>query len=167
MNDAPHILASGLIWMLLGNSLRYIGVGAQALAPLGNAAWCAVWARGSDTTDYAAKLREALDGIYLRLISAFTTPASATLIYAGILFSGVGLLVGAMANVLRYTTDSVTEYSDYAQASSAVAIMLVVVGMSCKIAAVSQRRTASLIMSAGFVLAGLGIGIVTVTWGMR
>lgn len=167
MNDAPQVLTSALIWMLLGNSLRYIAVGSHALAPLAHTGWRLIWTKGRDYDSCARAFGNTLDAIYLRLVSALTTAASATLVYVGILLTGIGLAVGSMGNVLRYITFRPEALADHAQASSALAIIFIVVGMSCTIAAVSRRRTASLIMSAGFVLAGLGVGVVTVSWGMQ
>lgn len=167
MNGLEQVMLAALTWMLLGNSLRFAAVGGQAIAPVIVTGWGALWSKANDNSEAIKRFHTTLDGLYIRLMSALTTAASGALVYAGILFMGLGMALRTTSGMLRYTGDQGYFWLWWSQAQSVVSSPLLVVGMSCMIAAVSPRRTASLIMSAGFVVAGLGIGIVTTSAAFR
>lgn len=167
MNAFEQVMLAALTWMLLGNSLRFAAVGGQALLPVISTGWGALWCKSGNSADCLYRFHTALDGLYIRLMSALTTAASGALVYAGILFMGVGMIFRVTSSVLRYTGDNEGLWHWWSQAQNVVSSPLLVIGMSCMIAAVSPRRTASLLMSAGFVVAGLGIGIVTTSAAFR
>ena len=161
MTDFSHIASAALVWMLLGNSMRFAMVGGQALVPVGHAAWACLWCKSTEGAACLQRFYGSLDKLYIKLLSALTTTASAALVYAGILLIGSGMVVRVSGSVARYMGGERVDWETWSQATSVFSSPPLVVGMSCLIAAVSPRRTASLLMSGGFVLAGLGIGIVT------
>ena len=163
MTNAAHVAVTAMVWMLLLSSLRFAAVGSSALVPLGSSAWGVLWCKGSDNEQCLAKFNERLDAVYIRLLMALTTPASATLVYAAMAMIGAGCMIGSFGNVLRFVSPHPERWADTAMAMTCTGIPLIVVGMSCLVAAVSPRRTASLIMSAGFILSGVGVGVVTAT----
>lgn len=167
MNGFEQIVLAALAWMLLGNSLRFAAVGGSAIAPVAVAGWQVLWSKGRESRDRTYRFHLALDALYIRLMSALTTAASGALVYAGIFAIGVGMLVRVSSSVIRYTGDDSGFWGTWSQLQNVISSPMLVIGMSCIIAAVSPRRTASLLMSAGFVLAGVGIGIVTTSAAFR
>lgn len=157
MTTFDHIMLAALAWMLLGNSLRFAAIGAHALAPVAR--------HGCSTLvgvrDAKHKLGRAMDDIYIRLMGALTTTASGALVYAGMFFVGLGMIVRVSSSILRYTGDQSGMWHEWSQMQNLISSPMLVVGMSCIIAAVGPHRTASLVMSAAFVIAGIGIGYVT------
>ena len=161
MTGFDQVLLAGLAWLLLGTAVRFMTTGGIALAPAAASAWRLLWCKGGTRQDCAYRFYRELDNLYIKLMGALTTSASAALVYAGMMFMGAGLVVRVSSSVLRYTGDQQGFWVTWSQFQNLVSSPMLVIGMSFIIAAVSKRRTASLIMSAGFVLAGLGIGIVT------
>lgn len=167
MNELPNILNAGLAWMLMGNALRFAAVGGDALVPVGKSAWACLWCKRDRNADCTARFYRSLDTMYMRLLTALTTTASAALVYAGMFFMGSGLLIRASASVLRYMGGDKAAWDHWSQVQNGYSVPLLVVGMCCIVAAVSRKRTASVIMSIGFVVVGLGMGVVAASMGAR
>lgn len=167
MTELPNILNAGLAWMLMGNAMRFAAVGGDALVPVGKSAWACLWCKKDQNSECVVRFHASLDGMYMRLLSALTTTASAALVYAGMLFMGTGLLVRTSASVLRYMGGDRAMWDQWSQVQNGYSVPLLVVGMCCIVAAVSRKRTASVVMSAGFVVAGLGMGVVVAAMGAR
>lgn len=161
MNQMEQVTLAALAWMLMGNSLRFAAVGGHAILPVAGAGWRAMWCKSDRSRDCLYQFHRTLDDLYIRLMGALTTAASGALVYAGIFFMGIGMAVRVSASVVRYTESNAAFWLHWSQLQNVVSSPMLVVGMSCIIAAVSPRRTASLLMSGGFVLAGIGIGLVT------
>lgn len=159
--NIEQAMLAALAWMLLGNSLRFAAVGGHAVLPVVATGWRSLWSKATESGDCSYRFHKALDELYMRLMSALTTAASGALVYAGIFAMGVGMAIRVSASVMRYTEGREQYWLQWSESQNIVSSPLLVVGMSCIIAAVSPRRTASLAMSAGFVIAGLGIGVVT------
>lgn len=156
-----QVAMAALAWMLMGNAMRFAAVGGHAMVPVMRAGWAVLWRKGNNSRDCARRFADALDGLYIRLMAALTTTASGALVYSGIFFTGVGMAIRVSGSVLRYTEKNDLFWQEWSKWQNIASTPLIVVGMSCIIAAVSPRRTASLWMSAGFVFAGIGIGMVT------
>lgn len=157
--QASNVVNTAALWLMLGSALRMMAASGHQLTPIGSAVWQAAWCKDRPAEECMRMISNAMDRLYMRLLSAVTTPASATLLYGGFTLMGLGLSMTTSGAILR-----LVDYRAY------IADMLrwggtpiAVVGISCVMASISNKRTLSMWVSAALVLAGLGIGVVTST----
>lgn len=157
--QASNVVNTAALWLMLGSALRMMAASGHQLSPVGSAMWQAAWCKDRPAEECIAKIGNAMDRLYLRLLAAITTPASATLLYGGFTLIGLGLSMTTSGAILR-----LVDYRAYiADILRWAGTPIAVVGISCVMASISNKRTLSMWVSAALILAGLGIGVVTST----
>jgi hypothetical protein len=157
--QASNVVNTAALWLMLGSALRMMAASGHQLSPVGSAFWRGVWCKDRPAEECMRMISNSMDRLYMRLLSAVTTPASATLLYGGFTLIGLGLSMTTSGAILR-----LVDYRAYiADILRWTGTPIAVVGISCVMAAISSRRTLSMWVSAALILAGLGIGVVTGT----
>jgi hypothetical protein len=72
------------------------------------------------------------------------------------------LSLGSVGDNAQLVSTRPTLLNTFDCSAAAISAMLVCTGMAMVLAALSMRRTLSTVISTGFLLAGLGVGIVTI-----
>jgi len=157
--DLSYILNTTTLWLALCSAAILATAGANPLRQLAWTAWGAVWCKNARDGRCFEPVEQELDRVYIRLLSALTTPASALLLYAGVTLAGAALAGMFASGILRLMHYGL-------QAADILRWTLTpifCVGIALLRAAISPRRTLSAWISGALILAGIGIGVVTGT----
>jgi len=160
---AVRIISIMALWVMFLSALRFSTNTLIALHPLGVSI-----ARSLNWRMSKAKRRDevywALDSIKLRFAIALCTPWSLTLLFLGLFAMGMGMSFGSTGDVMMLvsrTPDRWTNIDRYLDWISAISGC---VGMATVLAALSKKRTASVLISSGFAITGLGIGVIAAVY---
>jgi hypothetical protein len=159
-HTAVSIISVMSLWVMFLSSIRFsINMGLM-LKPLGRAAFRTLWWR-MDERDYTREKVAAMDEIQLRLAIAMTTPWSAVLAILGSVLMGSAYSFGSSGNILVLIGRHPEAWQQTDRMLDWVAATSACVGMAMVLAALSRRRRISAIISTGFAITGLGIGVVS------
>lgn len=131
-------------------------------APLGRAAvagWRSLWCKSATPGKCFEPVARELDGVYIRLLSALTTPASALVLYVGAALMGAGIAGASAGSIIRMVGYDLIA-ADWLRWTMTPVYCI---GIACVRAAISPRRTLSAWTSGAFIFAGAGIGAVAGT----
>jgi hypothetical protein len=153
-----QILSIAFLWVMFLSAVRFSASAAYSLRPLVAAAGRI--ARRRSSRGLKGEVLFALDTIQERYSEALCTPWAIPLLFGGMVALGIGVSLLSSGDVMilvaRYPQWWVNDnrYLDWAGS------MLGGLGMAACLAAVARRRTASFLISSGFAITGLGIGII-------
>jgi len=154
-----EIISTTALWVMAMWSLVFTIVICAALAPLGSAAY-RIMHHSLAGRDASREWGTAFDKIYLRLNIALAKPWAVVLLFASLTLMGAGYGFGAGGDVAILVSDksytwlpSIDRYLDWVSTIGACA------GMAGILASISNRPRASVLMSLGFTMAGIGIGV--------
>jgi hypothetical protein len=153
------ILNTTALWLSLCSAGILATAGATPLRQVALAGWQSLWCKNRDPGDCFVPVARELDRLYMRLLSALTTPFSAFLLYAGAAMIGgglAGIFCGAIMRGVNYSLP-------LADAIRWTFTPILCVGIALLRAAISPKRTLSAWISGALILAGIGIGVVTGT----
>lgn len=107
------------------------------------------------------EMRRVVDQLHDDLIAKIVSPWSATLLFGGGALIGLGYASGSSGDIAVLLSKD-TSWTVFDVVTDCIAAVFAVTGMSCVLAATSDRRRVSFAISAVLVLTGAGIGSVTV-----
>lgn len=158
-----QILSIAFLWVLFLSSLRFSARSVYALRPFGRAAVRAVrW--NMNRHDAMRELMLAVDTVQMKFSVALCTPWSIPLLFGGMAALGVGVSLVSSGDVMILVARYPDRWINSNQYMDWVGSMLGGLGMAAMLAAVSRRRTASFLISSGFAITGLGIGIIAAVY---
>lgn len=158
-----QILSIAFLWVLFLSSLRFGARSVYALRPFGVAAVRAVrWKM--DRHDWMRELMFAVDTVQMKFSAALCTPWSIPLLFGGMASLGVGVSLVSSGDIMILVARHPERWISSNQYLDWVGSMLGGLGMAGMLAAVSRRRTASFLISSGFAITGLGIGIIAAVY---
>lgn len=156
---AAYVLNTTALWLSLCSGGILLTAGGAPLRRAAVAGWQSLWCKSGTPGRCFEPVARELDGVYIRLLAALTTPASALVLYVGAALMGAGIAgssAGAIMRMVGYSPDA----ADWLRW---VMTPIYCVGIACLRAAISPRRTLSAWISGAFIFAGLGIGAVAGT----
>ncbi|MBB5725059.1 hypothetical protein FHS97_000967 [Sphingomonas endophytica] len=160
MTPAGHIVSVVSIWTMMLYGIRFAVAAGHWLVPAAAALWHLARCRG-DRRSCRARFRATIDQLHADLVSAIKTPWSATLFFLGCTLIGGAYAFGAVGDAVRLVSVRPDAWSGFDIATDRLAAILSVTGMAFVMAAFSQHRTASFLVSGVLVATGLGIAVVT------
>jgi hypothetical protein len=156
-----HIVGVTAVWIIFLSSVRFAVVGISGLRPVAYCALHLLRCDGRNRADCRKRLVASLDRQYTELLIAITTPWSVVLLFAGIVMLGGGLSLGSVGDVAQLVAWRPDRWSAFDRGMDLGGAVLMCLGMAAIHAAVTKRRSLSLIISAGFAAMGVGIGVVS------
>lgn len=160
--ETLHVAGVVAVWVITLSSIRLSIASGRSLWPLIVAAWHLVRCRERDRQTCRLRLFARLDSLHIQLFAALTQPLGAPLLFGGMLLIGLGLSVGSIGDVAQLVASRPKAIDPFDRSMDCIAAGLVCGGMAMALAAVSTRRLWSTLISTGFVVTGLGIGLVIV-----
>ena len=156
---AVQIISIMALWVMFLSALRFSANSLLGLRPLATAASRTVrWRLGP--VDRRREFRHALDTIYMRFQIATCTPWSVSLLLLGLFLIGGAFSCGTTGDVMLLVSRSPEHWSDTDRYLDWVAAIASCAGMAVVLAAISKNSPASLLISSGFAITGLGIGVI-------
>lgn len=164
----PHSLAVQIVsimalWVMFLSALRFSANSVIAMRPLGVAAFRTVRWR-MDRRESKREFQTALDAIYMRFTIATCTPWSVSLLLMGLFLIGGAFSCGTTGDVMMLVSHHPERWSDSDRYLDWAAAILSCAGMATTLAAISKNRPASLLISSGFAITGLGIGVIAAVY---
>jgi hypothetical protein len=156
-----HIVGVTAVWIIFLSSIRFAAVGAHGLRPVLKCVWHLLRCKGSDKRGCRRQLTASLDRQYSDLLIAITTPWSVMLLFAGMVAMGVGLSLASIGDVFQLVAVMPYRWSTLDRLMDLAGAAAMATGMASIHAAVTKRRSLSLIMSTCFAVLGALIGIAT------
>lgn len=156
-----HIVGVTAVWIIFLSSVRFALVGFHGLSPVARCIWHLFRCDGADKASCRKRLVASLDKQYTELLIAITTPWSVMLLFAGMVSIGAGLAFGSVGDVVQLVAMSPDRWEGFDRGMDLASAVGLCVGMAAIHAAVTKRRSLSLITSLGFALMGVGIGVVS------
>lgn len=154
------IISIASLWVMFLSSIRFAINTGLMLKPLARAAFRTMWWRMDEHSYNREKIR-ALDQIQMRLTIAMTTPWSAVLAIFGSMLMGSAYSFGSSGNILVLIGRHPQAWEQTDRMLDWVAAISACVGMALVLAALSPRSRISAIISTGFAITGLGIGVIS------
>ncbi|WP_374295147.1 hypothetical protein [Sphingomonas sp.] len=161
MADLAHIISVAAIWTLMLTGLRFAVAAIQWLRPARRALWRLLRCSEPGRLRCRADFRAAIDRLHDDLRDAMTAPWSASLLFVGSALIGLGFMAGSAGDIAVALSSEPERWQTFDMAGDCLAALLAVTGMGFVQAVTATHRTVSLLMQAGLVLTGLGIGWVT------
>ncbi|MDB5733210.1 MAG: hypothetical protein JWQ03_3105 [Variovorax sp.] len=158
---AIHVASVMAVWMIFLSSIRFGLAGAYGLKPVALCLWRLVRCKDTDKRACWRRLVRSMDEQFLELMIALTTKWSAVLLFGGMGSIGFGMAFGSAGDVAQLVADRPTLLNIYDRGMDCICALLVCFGMAAVLAALSKRRTMSSAISLGFMITGLGVGLVT------
>lgn len=157
-----HIVGMAAVWVIFLSSIRFAVAGFYGLRPVAHCLWHLMRCKGGDRRECWRRLIASLDEQYTELLIAITTPWSVMLLFFGILLLGGGLSFASMGDVAQLVARRPEDWSGFDRGMDLSGAFLMCTGMASIHAAITKRRSLSMLMSLSFALIGVGIGAVTV-----
>lgn len=160
---AVQIVSIMALWVMFLSALRFSANSVIAMRPLGVAAYRTVrW--GMNSHDRRREFRGAMDAIYMRFTIATCTPWSVSLLLVGLFLIGGAFSFGTTGDVMMLVSHHPERWSDSDRYLDWAAALSSCAGMATTLAAISKNRPASLMISCGFAITGLGIGVIAAVY---
>jgi hypothetical protein len=156
-----HIVGVTAVWIIFLSSIRFAVVGFHGLRPVARCVWHVLRCDGRDRASCRKRLIASLDKQYAELLIAITTPWSVALLFAGMVLLGIGMGLGSIGDVTQLVARTPVRWEAFDRGTDLAGAVFLCVGMASVHAAVTKRRSLSLIISVGFALMGVGIGVVS------
>lgn len=160
LTPVGHILSVVSIWSMMLYGARFAQSAGNWLVPIAGSLWHLAICRG-DRRRCRARFRQSVDQLHIDLVDAIQTPWSATLFFGGALLMGLAYCCGSVGDAFRLVSTQPDQWLAFDVASDCVAAVLSVTGMSFVMAGFSRHRTASFMVSAGLVVTGFGVAVLT------
>ncbi|NML13058.1 hypothetical protein HHL08_23505 [Sphingobium sp. AR-3-1] len=149
------------VWIIFLSSIRFAVVGFHGLKPVARCLLHLALCDGADKAFCRKRLIASLDKQYTELLIAITTPWSVMLLFLGMLLIGTGLSFGSVGDVAQLVARSPGRWDGFDRGMDLAGAVSMCTGMASVHAAVTKRRSLSLLVSTGFALMGVGIGVVS------
>lgn len=159
-----HVVGVTAVWVIFLSSIRFSIVGFHGLKPVAHCVWHVIRCDGGDRKTCRKRLLVSLDRQYTELLIAITTPWSVALLFAGMSLIGMGLSFGSVGDVVQLVARSPGRWDTFDRSMDMAGALSMCTGMAAVHAAVTKRRSLSLIVSVGFALMGVGIGVVSAAY---
>jgi hypothetical protein len=156
-----HIIGVTAVWVIFLSSLRFAAAGVRGLWPVARARWHMWTCPARDKRSCQRRFQAAMDELHIEFFAAVTSPWSVALLTGGMALMGTGLAFGSVGDVAQLVSRHPEVLDAFDRAGDAASALLVCTGMAMVLAALSKRRMLSTWISTGFLLTGLGVGIVT------
>jgi hypothetical protein len=156
-----HIVGVTAVWVIFLSSLRFATAGLRDLWPVVRATWHLWTCPHRDTPSCRRRWQYAMDELHIEFFAAVTSPWSVALLTGGMALIGGGLAFGSIGDVAQLVSNRPNVLDAFDRGADAASALLVCTGMAMVLAALSKRRMLSTWISTGFLLTGLGVGIVT------
>lgn len=161
MTPLGHIVSVVAIWAMMLFGLRFAIAATEWMLPVVAAFWrlmrCGKTARVASGRQFV----HAVVRLHVDFKRAIVTPWSAPLLFVGSALIGFGYAFGSAGDAAQLVSRNPDAWKAFDVATGAIAAVLSITGMSFVLAATSQRRTASFLVSAALIGTGVGIGVVT------
>lgn len=158
-----QIVSIMCLWVMLLSAIRFAATTAFALTPLGTAAVRTMkWKMGRH--DRMRELVGALDLIQMRFSIALCTPWSVPLLFTGLAMIGLAISLLSSGDVMVLVAREPERWVNGNRYLDWAGSMMGGLGFAATLAAVSRRRTVSFLISTGFSITGLGIGIIAAVY---
>lgn len=151
------------LWVLFLSSLRFASTMIYDLRPLGVAA-LRIAGRRLSREERRRELTYAMDMLYFRYEIALCTPWSILLLFIGLGMIGVALSFVSSGDIMMLVARYPERWVLHDRYLDWIGTLLFGLGSALTIAATSKRRTASFLVSTGFAITGLGIGIIAAVY---
>jgi hypothetical protein len=156
-----HILGVTAVWVIFLSSLRVAAAGLHGVLPVLRATWHLRTCPSRDKRSCQRRWVAAMDQLHVDFFAAVTSPWSVALLTGGMSLIGGGLAFGSVGDVAQLVSTRPNVLDAFDRGGDVASAMLVCTGMAMVLAALSKRRMLSTWISTGFLLTGLGVGIVT------
>lgn len=156
-----HVAGVTAVWVIFLSAIRFGSFGVHALKPVARAGWRLWRCREADKRTCRYNFTLTMDRMHQEFFIAFTTPWSVSLLFGGIAFIGAGLSFGSVGDVAQLVSRHPTLLNAFDRLSDCISAAMVCTGMAMILAATSRRRRLSTLISLGFAVTGLGVGVVT------
>jgi hypothetical protein len=156
-----HIASVTAVWVIFLSAIRFAAAGVHGIWPVLRAAWHLKTCRSRDKRSCQRRFQEAMDVLHLTFFAAVTSPWSVALLTGGMTMIGGGLALGSVGDIAQLVSTHPSLLNTFDRGADCASALLVCTGMAMVLAALSRRRTLSTLISGGFLLTGLGVGIVT------
>lgn len=158
-STAVQVISIMSLWVLYLSALRFAATTLYDLRPLALAILRIVRWRMSGH-DRRREIVQAMDTMQFRFSIALCTPWSITLLFLGLACIGVAVSFVSGGDVMMLVARQPERWVNADRYLDWVGSMLFGLGSAAALAAMSKRRTASFLVSTGFAITGLGIGII-------
>jgi hypothetical protein len=159
-----HIVGVTAVWIIFLSSIRFALAGFHGLKPVARCIWHLFRCNGQDKVTCRKRLMASLDQQYTELLIAITTPWSVMLLFVGVALLGMGLSFGSVGDVAQLVAKSPGRWDGFDRGMDLAGAVFMCTGMASIHAGVTKRRSLSLLISAGFALMGVGIGVVSAAY---
>jgi hypothetical protein len=156
-----HIVGVTAVWVIFLSALRFAAAGVHGVWPVLRARWHLWRCPSRDERSCQRRWQEAMDLLHIDFFAAVASPWSVALLTGGMALIGSGLAFGSVGDVAQLVSAVPDRLNAFDRIADCASAMLVCTGMAMVLAALSKRRMFSTLISAGFLLTGLGVGIVT------
>lgn len=156
-----HVAGVMAVWMIFLSSIRFGHAGLYHLRPVAIALWRLWRCRESDKRSCRYNFMVTVDRMHEEFFIAFTTPWSVSLLFGGMGLIGAGLALGSVGDVVQLVSRHPTVLNIFDRLADCLCATAVCSGMALVLAATSKRRRLSTVISLGFAVTGLGVGVVT------
>lgn len=156
-----HIVGVTAVWTIFLSAIRFAVAGCIGLRPVARCVWHLLRCDGRDKASCRKRLVASLDRQYTELLIAITTPWSVMLLFMGIAALGTGLSLGSVGDVAQLVAWTPERWDSFDRSMDFAGAILMCLGMAAIHAAVTKRRSLSLIISTAQALMGIGIGVVS------
>jgi hypothetical protein len=156
-----HIVGVTAVWTIFLSSIRFALAGFHGVLPVLAALWHLWTCPGRDRRSCQRRFQGTMDAIHVDFFAAVTSPWSVMLLTGGMAMIGSGLAFGSIGDVAQLLAKRPTVLNVFDRATDCLCAALVCTGMAMALAGLSKRRTASTLISLGFILTGAGVGYVT------
>lgn len=159
-----HVVGVTAVWIIFLSSIRFAAAGFHGLKPVALCLLHLARCDGDDKLSCRRRLMTSLDKQYTELLIAITTPWSVMLLFLGVVLIGLGLSFGSVGDVAQLVARSPGRWNGFDRGMDLAGAIGLSTGMAAIHAAITKRRSLSLIISAGFALMGVGIGVVSAAY---
>ncbi|RYG88818.1 MAG: hypothetical protein EON59_03245 [Alphaproteobacteria bacterium] len=157
-----HVIGLAAVWVIFLSSIRFAVAGFYGLRPVATCIWHLLRCDSGDRIECRRRLLSSLDKQYTELLIAITTPWSVMLLFMGMVMLGCGLSFASIGDIAQLVARAPDKWAAFDRGMDLTGAMLMCTGMASIHAAITKRRSLSLVLSFVFTLIGVGIGVVTV-----
>jgi len=161
MTALGHVISTAAIWWLMLTGARFGVASVQWLGPAHRALWRLARCREAGRVQCKADFRATIERLHVDLRDAMTAPWSASLLFVGSALIGFGFMSGCAGDMAKLISRTPETWEAFDVVTDCIAAGMAVTGMAFVQAVTATHRTASLMVSIGLVITGLGIGVVT------
>lgn len=158
-----QILSIAFLWVMFLCAIRFSASTALTLRPLFRAAG-KIAAHGFDRAIFRQHWFEALSKVQDRYAAVVCTPWSIPLLLSGLVMIGLAISMLSGGDIMVLVARHPERWVNSNQYMDWTGAMLGGLGFAASLAAVSRRRTVSFMISTGFAITGLGIGIIAAVY---